>query len=113
MSDLKAKLCDAASLANPGSGPRWGDASDDLNFTLLSWHKGQGVAWSVNNELDVVIVAVEGEARVRVEDESFELRAGCALLIPKGAHRSISAQSERFSYFSIHRCRAGLQIKTS
>ena len=93
-------------------GPQAGGQSDDLNFTILSWPKNEGVAWSVNHELDVVIVVIEGQGEARVEDEVYELESGCALLIPKSAHRSIISQSERFSYFSIHRRRAGLQIKT-
>jgi quercetin dioxygenase-like cupin family protein len=92
-------------------GPQWGITGDDLNATLLSWPRGHEIAAHVNSEVDVILVGVQGEGEVRVNDETFTLSSGCALLIPKDRERSFRALSESWSYFSIHRVRAGLQIE--
>ena len=89
------------------SGPQWGHESEDLNVTLLSWPRGHTIAEHLNSEVDVVIVAVWGEAEITVDDELHRLATGTALLIPKGARRAVSAISD-FSYLSIHRRRRGL-----
>jgi mannose-6-phosphate isomerase-like protein (cupin superfamily) len=102
------ETCDIQNLNLHGSGPQWGTASDDLNITLLSWEKGKGVGAHVNNDLDVVIVVVSGEGEMKIEGEEFELVPGRAVLVPKGANREIESRTERLTYFSIHRRRAGL-----
>ena len=48
-------------LAASGRGPVWGDATDELNLTLLSWPAGQGPTEHVNVERDVVVVVIDGE----------------------------------------------------
>lgn len=103
----RATLIDAPALVGE-RGVRWGGASEDLNVTLLSWPAGEGVAPHVGNEVDVVLIAVAGAGEVIVDGEAFALSAGQALLIPKGRERAIRAVSERFSYLSVHRRRAGL-----
>ena len=37
-------------LAASGGGAIWGDVTDDLNLTLLSWPAGQGPTEHVNDE---------------------------------------------------------------
>lgn len=96
--------CGAASH----SGPQWAHESEDLDATLLSWENGKRIETHVNNEVDVVLLGVEGEGRVVVDGETHEVRPGVALLIPKGCERAIESASERFSYLSVHRRRRGL-----
>src|SRR3954451_21451670 len=45
-------------------GPVWGQASDDLNATLLAWGAGDGPAEQVNDERDVLVFPVDGAATV-------------------------------------------------
>lgn len=104
---LRATLIDLQT-AQPFSGPQLGHESEDLNLTLLSWKAGEGVAPHVNTEVDVVLIAVDGEGEVTVGAEVFALRAGQALLIPKGCERAIRCAGERFSYLSVHKRRRGL-----
>jgi mannose-6-phosphate isomerase-like protein (cupin superfamily) len=99
---------EALSSAAQGNGPQWGHASDDLNLTLLSWGAQGYIAPHVNNEVDVVLVGIEGSGRVLVNGTVHSLQPGRALLIPKGAERAIESVGERFSYLSVHRRRAGL-----
>lgn len=91
-------------------GAQWGCASDDLNLTLLAWPYGHLVAPHVNNEVDVVFLAISGEGEVTVDEETFTLVPGEVLLIPKGTERSVRSTSECFSYLSLHRRRGGLRL---
>ncbi len=101
--DLPA-LSDAAA----GNGPVWGCALDDLNLTLLAWESGGQVAPHVNSELDVVFFGVTGEGEVTINDQIFTLSPGKLLLIAKGSERAVRGLSDKFSYLSVHRRRAGL-----
>jgi mannose-6-phosphate isomerase-like protein (cupin superfamily) len=99
-----SELCRAAE----GSGPQWGHESGDLDLTLLSWEAGGRVAPHVNDEVDVFLIALDGAGEVAVGAETHPLRPGQALLIPKGAERSIRCTGDRFRYLNVHRRRRGL-----
>ena len=105
------KTCDIAALQFQNSGPQWGEASDELNVTALSWENGKGVQAHVNDELDVCIIVIAGEGEATINDENCALRPGVAIVIPKGSTRSISSSSPRLTYYSIHRRRPGLMPK--
>jgi mannose-6-phosphate isomerase-like protein (cupin superfamily) len=105
---MTPRYVDIARLPHQNSGPQWGAESDDLDATVLSWEHGRGVAWSVNNELDVAMVVLEGEGEARIGGEVVHLKPGVTILIPKGAHRSVITTSQRLTYVSIHRRRPGL-----
>lgn len=94
--------------SQPHSGPQLGHQSEDLNLTLLSWKAGEGVAPHINEEVDVVLIVVDGEGEVSVGQQVLVLRIGQALLIPKGCERAIRCVGERFSYLSVHGRRRGL-----
>ena len=49
--------------AGDGRGPLWGDATDDLNLTLLAWPPGEGPGEHVNEERDVVLVILDAFGR--------------------------------------------------
>jgi len=102
-----AELCGATGKG----GPQWGAATDDLNLTVLTWSKEQGVARDVNNELDVVWIGVEGTAWVQVDDQQYTLEEGSLIVIPRGAARSLRCVSDQCSYLSMHRKRHGLSIE--
>ena len=59
--------------ARRGGGPVWGDASDDLNATLLEWSSGAGPPEHVNEERDVLVFVADGSAKVDVDGEEREL----------------------------------------
>ena len=98
--------------AGTGSGPVWGIAAEDLNATLLAWPGGHVVDEHVNEELDVLLVVLEGSAAVAVDGREHALRAAHALLVPKGTTRSIRAGRSGVRYLSVHRRRGPLQIDT-
>ena len=97
-------------LAGDGRGPLWGEATDDLNMTLLSWPEGQGPSEHINGELDVAYVIVAGSGTLVVDDAKRDVRAGQAIIVPRGARRGIEAGPDGIRYLSVHRRRGGLQI---
>jgi mannose-6-phosphate isomerase-like protein (cupin superfamily) len=85
--------------------------------TVLDGSRAQGAVWShattgvrahVNSEVDVLLVAVEGQGRVVVGDVVHVLQAGQALVVPKGTRREIYSLGERFAYLTCHRRRPRL-----
>lgn len=85
--------------------------SADLNINLLVLDAAETIAEHVNSEVDVLIVAIAGQGEVTVDAEPYPLVAGQALVIAKGARRSIRPVSDRFAYLTCHRTRAGLWPK--
>ncbi len=100
-------LRELAAAATAG-GPQWSHESTDLDLTLLTWLPHQQVPAHVNDEVDVVMIAIEGAGVVTVNGARHELSAGGALLIPKGAERAIAGIGGCFSYLSVHARRRGL-----
>ena len=97
-------------LAASGRGPVWGDATDELNLTLLSWPAGEGPTEHVNDERDVVVVVIDGEGTALLDGVQHDLRRGHAVIVPIGVNRAITAGPSGLRYLSIHRRRGGLQI---
>jgi quercetin dioxygenase-like cupin family protein len=62
----------------------------------------------LNDELDVLLVGIAGAGVVTIDGQPHPLAAGQAVMVPKGARRSIRAYAERFAYLTCHRRRAGL-----
>jgi quercetin dioxygenase-like cupin family protein len=89
-------------------GTAWAKQSDDLNVNLVVFTSGNGVSEHVNTEVDVLLVGVSGEGVVEVDGTAHRLRAGHALVIPKGARRGTRAESDAFAYLTCHRRRGGL-----
>jgi len=108
MAEERTEIVDL--MAGDGRGPLWGEATGDLNLTLLSWPKGQGPSEHVNGELDVAYVIVAGSGTLVVDDAECDVQAGQAIIVPRGARRGIEAGPDGIRYLSVHRRRGGLQI---
>lgn len=88
-------------------GPVWGAESDELNATILEWPPGEGPGETVA-QLDVVYAVLAGSIVLNGD----ELRAGEAVIVAKGARRSIVAGSDGARYLTAHRRRPPLQISS-
>jgi quercetin dioxygenase-like cupin family protein len=110
---LVSPVLDASATTGTRGGPVWGQASDDLNATLLVWRAGAATPDHVNDERDVLVFVVEGSATVAVDGDETELRAGEAVIVAKGRRRSITAGHRGVSYLSVHLRRPPLQIASA
>ena len=89
-------------------GPIWSLSSEQLNINVLRFGTGEGIAPHINNEVDVLIVIVEGEGALTLGDEEHRVHTGEAVFIPCGARRAIRCTSGTLAYLSCHRRRGGL-----
>jgi quercetin dioxygenase-like cupin family protein len=88
--------------------PAWGLQTEDLNLNLVVLDAAGGVAQHTNNEVDVLLVGIDGEGCVEIDGESVTVGPGQAIVVPKGSSRSIRCIADHFAYLSCHRRRAGL-----
>jgi len=95
-----------------GHGALWGTESEDLDCTLVAWPEGRGVTASVNDEVDVAMIIVEGHATVRIDDDEIGLSSGQVVIIEKGCRREIRATSPRLVYLNVHKRRKRLGLSS-
>lgn len=100
----------ARAAEDSGHGALWGTESDDLDCTLVAWQKGSGVPASTNDEVDVAMIVLEGEASIEFADHHEQLSAGQLLVIEKGVSRQIVALSDRLVYLNVHKRRRKMQV---
>ncbi len=100
---------DLVALAQRASteGAVWSHAGADLNANFVLFEAGQGVAEHVNDEVEVLLVALFGEGFVEVDGRHHDLSPGRVIAIPAGARRAIGGAGGRFGYLTCHRRRAG------
>ena len=110
---VAAAALDGATATPRGGGPVWGDASDDLNATLLEWSAGAGPQEHVNDERDVLVFVVDGSAKLDVDGQERELVPGEVVIVPKSTRRKITAGRGGLRYLSVHIKRPPLQIRSA
>lgn len=104
----------AATLRQAGAdGPIWSVNSEQLNVNLLRLPTGDGIAAHVNGEVDVVLVVFEGSGELTVDGETYPLRPGRAVVVPRGATRAMRCTAGPLVYLTCHRRRAGLMPSVS
>ncbi|MEZ4523460.1 MAG: hypothetical protein R3A46_17730 [Thermomicrobiales bacterium] len=86
----------------------WNASSQDLNVNLIVLHAGERVDAHRNDEVDVLIVGIEGSGEISVDASAFRITPGTAVVVPRGASRSIRAAESRFAYLTCHRRRKEL-----
>lgn len=86
----------------------WSYQGEELNANLVLLAAGEVVAEHSNDEVEVLLVGVDGEGVVEINGRRHIVHRGHALFIPRGARRSIRADDGHFAYLACHRRRAGL-----
>lgn len=104
------EVVDFAALARSSQEQRpvWSRYSADLNLNLVVLERNGSVEQHRNEEVDVLLIAFDGNGVVCIDGDVHPLQAGQGIVIPKGTVRSISCASDRFGYLLCHRRRAGL-----
>ena len=86
-------------------GACWTVASDDWDVNLVAWARGHGVAAHVNEAVDVIVIGIRGRGEIELDGRPIPLRSRGIHLIPRGARRSIRAET-RLLYLTCHPRRA-------
>ncbi|MGH9089385.1 MAG: cupin domain-containing protein, partial [Acidimicrobiales bacterium] len=91
-------------LESTGDGVVWTLSSESqLNVHLLYLEQGHGIAEHLNDEVDVVVMVVDGAGELQVDGQRIELNPLTFAHVPKGTPRSIKAVGQPLRYLSIHR----------
>lgn len=106
VADLDALIAEAA----VHTGVDWSHAGDDLNVNLVRLMPGCRIERHVNDEVEVLIVVVDGSGVVRVDAAAMKVKQHALLAIPAGVERSISADEGGLEYLTVHRRRETLTI---
>lgn len=101
------EVVDLAALGGTG-GAIWSVSPGGVHTNLVALASGDSIAHHRNDEVDVLVVVLEGFATVRIEDTGFGLSSHTAVMIPRGVTRSVEAGPVGVRYLSIHAERAPL-----
>ncbi len=88
----------------------WSVSPEGFHVNLVVLDAGGSIAAHRNDSLDVLIVVLAGSGVTRVDDDAGELAPGAAVLLPRGAVRSVTAGGSGLRYLSIHAQRGALTI---
>lgn len=84
----------------------------DLDAHLVHLGPGGAVGAHVNDDVDVLIVGIEGAGCVTIDSVQNELRTGIVVAVPRGTTRGIQAgDGTDIAYLTVHRARAGVRIR--
>ena len=101
------EVIDLAALDGAG-GAIWSVSPGGVHTNLVALASGDSIAHHRNDEVDVLVVVLEGFAIFRIEDTGFGLSSHTAVMIPRGVARSVEAGPGGVRYLSIHAERAPL-----
>ena len=105
------EVVDLGAVAAGGDGVAWSASPEGLHVNLVVLGSGANVGAHRNDDVDVLVVMVEGDATITVDGTAHTVRAGCAGVVPKGAVRAVTAGPAGVRYLSIHRARGPLGIR--
>jgi len=108
-------LCDVQALAGlvpspPGALWRLAESGRQLDANLVHLPPGRRVELHTEPELDVLLLVVAGGGALSSPDRSEQLAPGTLAWLPHGSTRSLAADAEGLTYFTVHRRRPGMRI---
>lgn len=81
-----------------------------LNLVVMEAHDAIGA--HRNDEVDVLIIVMDGGATVRLDEEELSLRPGDAVTVARGTVRSVTSGEAGVRYLTVHAERRPLGITT-
>lgn len=95
---------------NGDSGVVWSVSPEGFHTNLVVLVAGGTVGAHRNDDVDVLVVVLDGAGVAVIDDDPIDVAAGDALLVPRGALRSLSAASTGMRYLTVHAARRPLGI---
>jgi mannose-6-phosphate isomerase-like protein (cupin superfamily) len=84
----------------------------DLDANLVHLAANTAVGAHVNEEVDVLLIGVDGAGSVTVDNAEHELRSGTVVAVPKHTRRHIAAgTTSELLYLTVHLTRPRLHIQ--
>lgn len=110
-------LCDTAELLSLGgdapAGALWklAEPGRQLDANVVRLPAGGRVDTHTEPDLDVLLLVLEGAARLDSSDGEHPLRAGVLTWLPHGSTRAVLAGPDGVTYLTVHRRRPGMRIQ--
>ncbi|BDD76807.1 hypothetical protein GCM10010095_39570 [Streptomyces anthocyanicus] len=114
---LPRVLCDTAELLSLGgdapAGALWklAEPGRQLDANVVRLPAGGRVDTHTEPDLDVLLLVLEGAARLDSSDGEHPLRAGVLTWLPHGSTRAVLAGPDGVTYLTVHRRRPGMRIQ--
>ncbi|GAA2296022.1 zinc-ribbon domain-containing protein [Streptomyces kunmingensis] len=107
---LLAELLRSADPAASGAMWRLEGAARQLDANVIRVRPGvRGEAY-VENDLDVLLVVVQGHGVLRRADQDEALAPGTLVFVPRGERRAVTSGDDGLVYITAHRRRPGMTI---
>jgi mannose-6-phosphate isomerase-like protein (cupin superfamily) len=105
-------VVDVGSIDHQGAhGPIWHlPHGGDLDANVVHLRPHDVIGEHVNQEVDVLIHVLEGEAQITVNGAAHPLYAGHLVLVPVGTRRQVTSGASGVTYLTVHRRRSALGI---
>ena len=100
---------DLAALPGAG-GVVWSVSADGFHTNLVVLAPSGAIAAHRNDAIDVLLVVLAGSGTVTVDAVPMPVTPMSAVLVPRGAMRSIAAGDDGLRYLTIHERRPPLTI---
>jgi quercetin dioxygenase-like cupin family protein len=88
----------------------WSVSPQGFHANLVVLGPSEEIPPHQNDAVDVLLVVLAGAGRVTVDDDPVAVNGGDAVLIPRGALRSIAAGEDELRYLTVHDRREPLTI---
>ncbi|MFJ6692086.1 hypothetical protein [Streptomyces sp. NPDC091294] len=114
---LPRVLCDTALLLSPGgeaaAGVLWklAEPGRQLDANVVRLPAGGRVDTHTEPDLDVLLLVLDGTARLESADGEHPLCTGALTWLPHGSTRAVLAGPDGVTYLTVHRRRPGLRIQ--
>lgn len=95
-----------------GTGVVWSTSPEGFHANLVSIPPGGAIDAHRNDEVDVLVIVLAGEGRIDADGGPAPLRAGTAVVIPRGTARRIAAGAggSGLRYMTVHARRGPMSI---
>ena len=94
----------------PGEGGVVWSTSPGFHANLVVLGPHRSIEAHRNEEVDVLIVVIEGGGRISIDSTAVDVLTGDAVLVPSKTTRSIDAADAGLRYLSVHATRAPLTV---
>ncbi|MGV9284346.1 hypothetical protein [Streptomyces sp. NPDC003730] len=114
---LPRVLCDTARLVAPDgdapSGALWklAEPGRQLDANVVHLPAGGRVGTHTEPDLDVLLLVLDGAARLDCADGEHPVRRGVLTWLPHGSTRAVLAGPDGVTYLTVHRRRPGLRVQ--
>ncbi|MEU9636451.1 hypothetical protein AB0D80_19070 [Streptomyces tendae] len=114
---LPRVLCDTAQFLSPGgdapAGALWrlAEPGRQLDANVVRLPAGGRVDTHTEPDLDVLLLVLDGAARLESADGGHALRAGVLTWLPHGSTLAVLAGPDGATYLTVHRRRPGMRIQ--